>query len=70
MRLLADYMVCCLILRLLILTLFFGTYSCDALNAQESASPAKRPNIVLIVSDDQHWEDYEFMDKLNSRRRT
>lgn len=61
MRRLADYMVSCIILRLVMMTLFIGTYSCNKLHAQESAASVKRPNIVLIVSDDQHWEDYEFM---------
>jgi uncharacterized sulfatase len=32
-----------------------------SLYGQETAKSNKLPNIVLIVSDDQHWEDYEFM---------
>src|SRR5690242_12819612 len=29
---------------------------------EAAASPAKSPpNIVLIISDDQHWRDYSFM---------
>lgn len=30
-------------------------------HGQESANSKRPPNIVLIVSDDQHWQDYEFM---------
>lgn len=30
-------------------------------NGQQPEGAAKRPNIVLIVSDDQHWQDYGFM---------
>jgi uncharacterized sulfatase len=30
-------------------------------NAATPAPPASRPNVVLILSDDQHWGDYGFM---------
>jgi uncharacterized sulfatase len=42
----------------IMLVLEFGSAK---LFGQGSTEVGKRPNIVLIVSDDQHWEDYEFM---------
>jgi len=42
------------------LLLLLGTGS-SKLYGQGPTEVGKRPNIVLIVSDDQHWGDYEFM---------
>lgn len=42
----------------LLLLLEFGS---SQLYGQGPTEAGKRPNIVLIVSDDQHWGDYEFM---------
>jgi arylsulfatase A-like enzyme len=39
----------------------FGAVQSSAVAAQ-AAAPAERPNVVLILSDDQAWTDYGFMD--------
>ena len=45
--------------RLKLLLIFVAMESC-ALDA--TRAPAERPNVVLILSDDQAWTDYGFMD--------
>lgn len=47
--------------RLLLVAVAWLLLGTSFLCAQESAKSNKPPNIVLIVSDDQHWQDYEFM---------
>lgn len=46
--------------RLCILLSIFSVLESSVLTAQ-AAAPAQRPNIVLILSDDQAWTDYGFM---------
>lgn len=45
---------------LIIALLFFLNYSC-ATNQEKEKENIQKPNIVLIISDDQSWTDYSFM---------
>lgn len=47
---------------LVVLFLSFFLFNCSQSNKKEVVnSPVKKPNIVLILSDDQAWNDYGFM---------
>lgn len=46
---------------LLVLVCFFTLYSCSNSTSQKNTGN-KQPNIIFILSDDQAWGDYSFMD--------
>ena len=46
---------------LFVLVSFLTLYSCSNSNSQKKTKN-KQPNIIFIVSDDQAWGDYSFMD--------
>jgi uncharacterized sulfatase len=56
-----DSMATFFLRRLLLVAVVWLLLGTSFLCGQESAKSNKPPNIVLIVSDDQHWQDYEFM---------
>ena len=41
--------------------LYGGPYERDAFRARPSPEPSARPNLVLIIGDDQSWTDFGFM---------